>query len=559
MISFISGGDDHHTRLWKKLENEKIVSQDDYKTAVKHAKQTDRHITEVLFELDTVPQEKLLDIFSKFYKIPSVDLHNKVIARYVLTLIPKEVAEQHSVVIFKKLGRVIHIATTNPENYQTIDFIKKKTGLEPKIHLASLSAIRSAIKKYHSEIKSEFAKIVEDSIQEALASDESPEKIARFVPVIRMVDTIIEQALAQNASDIHVEPGLDTVMIRYRIDGLLKKIVELPKEILPPLLTRIKLLANLKIDETRLPQDGRFTTMFQNRDVAIRTSIIPTLHGSKVVMRLLDRKQQEFTLQKLGLNKRDHAIMRSEITKPHGMILVTGPTGSGKTTTLYAILQLVNKEGVNISTIEDPIEYGLPGINQTQINPTAGLTFANGLRSLLRQDPNILMVGEIRDIDTASMAINAAMTGHLVLTTLHTNSAFQALQRLIEMEVQPFLAASVTNVVIAQRLVRQICSRCKSPVESKKKLIERYQQFFKIEETYEKIQKLGLLGDNNKSFGEIPLSYGKGCQHCQQTGYRGRLGVFEVLRVDPVIHQAILRNPSADNIQPLPTGSRQTA
>ncbi len=548
MISFIAK-DDQYSRLWKELENEKVISRDDYKSAVKQAKQSDRHITDVLFDIDGISQNKLLEIFSRHYKLPTVDLHNKVIARYVLTLIPKEVAEQHLVIVFKKKEETIYVATTNPENRQTIEFIKKKTGLEPKVHLASLSAIRSAIKKYQSEIRSEFAKIVEDSIQEALDSDESPEKLAQFIPVIRMVDTIIEQALAQNASDIHIEPGLDDVIIRFRIDGILKKIVDLPKEILPPLLTRIKLLSNVKIDENRLPQDGRFSTIYKNRDVAIRTSIIPTLHGSKVVMRLLDRRQQEFTLQKLGFNKRDYVLLRSEITKPHGMILVTGPTGSGKTTTLYSILQLTNKEGVNISTIEDPIEYGLPGINQTQINPTAGLTFANGLRSLLRQDPNILMVGEIRDIETASMAVNAAMTGHLVLTTLHTNSAFQALQRLIEMEVQPFLAASVTNVVIGQRLVRQICSHCKTTVESKKKLFERYQPFFKIEDIFNKLRHLGLLGSGGKAVNEIPLYYGKGCTHCQQTGYRGRLGIFEVLTVGPAVHEAILKNPSADNIK----------
>ncbi|MBI5037865.1 MAG: type II/IV secretion system protein [Candidatus Kerfeldbacteria bacterium] len=547
MISFITR-DDQHSRLWKELEKEKVISHEDYKSAVKRAKRTDRHIAEVLFEVDRASQDKLLKIFSTFYNLPAVDLHNKVIARYVLTLIPKEVAEQHSIVVFKKKDQVIHIATTNPDNEQAIDFIRKKTGLEPLVHLASQSAIQSAIRKYQSEIKSEFAKIVEDSIQEALNSDESPEKIAQFVPVIKMLDTVIDQALTQNASDIHIEPGADAVVIRYRVDGLLKKIVELPREILPPLLTRIKLLSSVKIDENRLPQDGRFTVVHENREVAIRTSIIPTLHGSKVVMRLLDRKRQEFTLQKLGLNKRDYMTVRDEITKPHGMVLVTGPTGSGKTTTLYAILQLTNKEGVNISTIEDPIEYGLPGINQTQVNPAAGLTFANGLRSLLRQDPNILMVGEIRDTDTAAIAVNAAMTGHLVLTTLHTNSAFQVLERLVEMGVLPFLAASVTRLVIGQRLLRQICSRCRTRVEPKKKLLERYQPLFKINEAFNKLTNLGLLNPE-KPLSHLPFYYGKGCAHCNQTGYRGRLGVFEILKVDDRLHQAIIRDPSADSIK----------
>ncbi|MFA6588215.1 MAG: GspE/PulE family protein [Patescibacteria group bacterium] len=549
MMSFFTK-EDQYNKLWHKLEKSNLLTKEAFNKALRFSKQADLHIIEALFEQNASQSEKLSKIFADYYKLPWVTLRRKVIANYVINLIPKEVAEQNSVVIFKKLNQNIHVALTNPDNKQVIEFIKRKTGLEPEVHLTSPLDIKDAIRNYPSEIKSEFALIIEDSLRQALASREPPEKIAEFVPVIKIVDTIIEQALAKNASDIHIEPSESFLTIRFRIDGLLNKIVELPKATLPPLLTRIKLLSNLKIDEFRIPQDGRFNISFQSRDVAIRVSIIPTLYGSKIVMRLLDRKRQEFTLKKLGLNKKDFAIVKKEITKPFGMILVTGPTGSGKTTTLYAILRMLNKEGVNISTIEDPIEYGLAGISQTQINPVAGLTFANGLKSLLRQDPNILMVGEIRDLETASLAVNAAMTGHLVLSTLHTNSAYQTMQRLIEMDIQPFLAASVTNLIIGQRLVRQICNRCKVRVEARKKLLEKYSTFFSLESIWEKLKKLNLLASQSiKSFQDNKLYYGKGCQHCNQTGFKGRLGIYEVLEINNEIHQAILKNYSSDAIK----------
>jgi type II secretory ATPase GspE/PulE/Tfp pilus assembly ATPase PilB-like protein len=386
-------------------------------------------------------------------------------------------------------------------------------------------------------------------VSESLSSHDTAEKLAQHVPIIKMVDTVIDRALKQNASDIHLEPTTDRVIIRFRIDGMLHKIVELPHAVLPPLVARLKLMANLKLDEYRLPQDGRFRVSFNEREVAIRISAIPTLHGTKMVLRLLDTKERQFALGKLGLNSNDLAIIKREIAKPHGMVLVTGPTGSGKTTTLYAFLKLLHRENVNICTVEDPIEYGIEGINQMQINPVVNLGFAAGLRSLLRQDPDIVMVGEIRDSETAEMAINAAMTGHLVLSTLHTNSAFLAVQRLIEMGVAPFQIGSVVNMVVGQRLVRKICGHCAERLPSSHKALESYAALFNLEEVFAKLQRLGLVPPPNPPLWEVKLSRGRGCARCSGTGYQGRIGIYELLAVDRVMEELITAGSPADAIK----------
>lgn len=547
MIGFTSK-DGQQSKLWKRLEKERVLSKDRFRDAVKQAKQEDRHFVEVLFEDASLPQEKLLDLISDFYQAPSVLLRDKVISPFVLSLIPKEVAEEHSVVVFKKIQDVIHVATTNPENTQTIEFIKKKTGFEPKVFLTTPEEIRQALKKYGSEISTEFAKMIEEGTREALAIHESAEKVAEYVPIVQMVNTIVEQALSQNASDIHFEPGSDILTIRFRIDGILQRIVDLPKAIAASLVTRIKILSNLKIDEHRIPQDGRFRYDFRGREVAVRVSAVPTLHGAKVVLRLLDAKGKQFTLSALGLNHRDAASVKKEIMKPYGMILVTGPTGSGKTTTLYTVLRMLNKEGVNICTIEDPIEYGVEGISQTQVNVHAGLTFSNGLRSLLRQDPNIIMVGEIRDADTADISVNAAMTGHLVLSTLHTNNAFLVPQRLTEMGVEPFLSSSVINIVIGQRLVRKICTHCRRKVPSRVKYLERFRPLFDLEGTFRKLKHYGLVAGHD-SLLETSLYHGRGCSRCNGTGYLGRVGIYEILPFDEALTEQIMKDRSADAVQ----------
>ena len=529
-----------YNRLAKLMEQAGILPRDRFKEVMKKAKAENRQVTEILLADRSLSQEKVLEILSGFFNVPVVSLKKRMISRQVLNLIPKEIAEQHSVIIFKKIKKTIQVATTEPDNTQILRFIRQKTGFEPEIFLTTPQDISLTLQKYHSEISEEFAKIIQDSTQEALATNASAEKLAQYVPIIKMVNNIIDRALTQNASDIHLQPSSDKIIIRFRIDGLLQQIVELPKEILPALIARIKIIANLKIDEHRRPQDSRFSYVFNEREVAIRVSIIPTLHGSKIVLRLLDMEQKKFTLRRLGLNKRDFAILKNEIFKPHGMILVTGPTGSGKTTTLYTILHLLNNEDVNICTIEDPVEYGINGINQTQINTAANLIFANGLRSLLRQDPNILMVGEIRDSETADISINAAMTGHLVLSTLHTNNAFLAPQRLIEMGLSGYLVAPVVNLIIGQRLVRKICPQCRITLRSTDKILETYGSYFEIKETFNKLKKMNLLTADQKTFKDIAFFRGRGCSNCNNTGYHGRIGIYEVVKAEPALRKIIL-------------------
>jgi len=542
--------DNPYRRLGKMLEKEKILPRNDFKEIFEQSKKENRPFLAVLWEKEGLPEDKLNQALARYFRLPEVRLREKTIDPEVLNLIPKEIAEHGSIVIFKKIKNIIYVATTNPENKLVFNFIKKKTGLDPKIFITSPADLKQAIKKYKTEIASEFEKIIDDSIKQVLSLHENTEKLAQVVPTIKMVDTIIEQALLQNASDIHIEPVAEKISVRYRIDGLLQKIVTLPKQILPTVVTRIKILANLKIDEHRLPQDGRFKFEFNERPVAIRVSVMPTLNGAKVVLRLLDVKEKQFSLRRLGLNVKDFVTVKKEMIKPHGLILVTGPTGSGKTTTLYAILRMLNKEGVNICTIEDPIEYGLEGINQTQINPSAGLTFASGLRSLVRQDPDIIMVGEIRDLETADMAINAAMTGHLVLSTLHTNSAFLVIQRLIEMGIKPFLAASVINVVMGQRLVRKICRFCKSQRGSAEKILAQYGGYFDLENALAKFKRLKLLPPvGYNSLSEIKFAHGKGCPKCHGTGYLGRIGIYEILKNSSHIYQTILKDPTANAIK----------
>lgn len=547
MISLLSS-DNQYTQLWKAIERDRLISRDQFKDATKEAKKDGRHIVEVMMERHESLQPKLLKTFSEFFEIPPMHLKNRVIVPYVLNLIPKEVAEEHGVVIFKKVGNVIDVAVTNPENTQTITFIEKKTGLRPNVFLTTPDDIAYAMKRYLTEIKSEFARIIDDSIRETLSFHESSEKLAEYVPVIRIVDTILDRAVSQRASDIHIEPREDSVVVRFRIDGLLTHVVDLPKELLASLVTRIKIMSHLKIDEQRRPQDGRLKFASMNRELAMRVSVVPTLYGSKVVLRLLDTKDQQFTLRNLGLSSRDLNVVKDEIAKPHGIILVTGPTGSGKTTTLYSILRMLNTEGVNICTIEDPIEYGLDGINQTQVSTVAGLTFANGLRSLLRQDPDVIMVGEIRDAETADMAYNAAMTGHLVLSTMHTNNAFIAIQRLIEMGVEPFLTATTTNVIIGQRLVRRICQHCQTTYRSTQKVLEDYSPLFHVPEVVKKLYQHDMI-KKDFSLDQLQLLYGKGCDRCSGTGYRGRVGIYEVVKMTDELAHVILKNPSPEGIK----------
>ncbi|MBU1164367.1 Flp pilus assembly complex ATPase component TadA [Patescibacteria group bacterium] len=532
-----------YKKLGKTLEKENILPRPAFKNVLKQAKKEGRFLSEVLLEHHSIPQDQALELLSKHFEVPTVRLEKRIIVPKVLNLIPKDLAQQHSIVVFKKNRNAINVATTAPEDHQTIEFIRKQTGFEPEVHITTKTDIALVLKKYRGEISEEFEKIVQNGTKEALDNQKNGEKMALDLPIINMVNSILEKAINSDASDIHIEPNHNKVTVRFRLDGLLHKMVVLPKSVHPAIVARIKLLSKLKIDEHRSPQDGRFQYNFGNNDCAMRVSVIPTLYGSKVAIRLLDMEQKVFTLQKLGFNKKDFKLLKNEIKSSQGIILVTGPTGSGKTTTLYSTLRMLNKVNTNICTIEDPIEYGIDGVNQTQINPSANLTFVTGLKTILRQDPNILMVGEIRDKDTAKISVNAAMTGHLVLSTLHTNNAFVAPQRLIEMGVQPYLVASVTNMIIAQRLVRKLCRHCRIKVRSNEKIIDDFKDDFNIKNTHARLKKLGLLPKTSK-LSNTSLYKSRGCAKCNKTGYAGRIGIYEVLKIDAKLRKIINKDAS---------------
>jgi type II secretory ATPase GspE/PulE/Tfp pilus assembly ATPase PilB-like protein len=385
---------------------------------------------------------------------------------------------------------------------------------------------------------------------EVPADQQEAEKMAKDVSVIKLVNDIIEKALLSGASDVHIEPTRNRVVVRYRVDGLLRKVNSLPKVLLPSVVARIKILTNLKIDEHMVPQDGRFRFKYQEREVALRVSIIPTLNGPKAVMRLLDSSKQLLNLSKLGLNAVHMDIMKKEIESPQGMILVTGPTGSGKTTTLYTLLDILNREDVNICTIEDPIEYDLGNVSQMQVNSRVGLTFAQGLRSLMRQDPNIIMVGEIRDYETAEIVMNAAMTGHLVLSTLHTNSAFLAPQRLMEMGVAPYMVSSVSNLIIGQRLVRRLCPDCRVRLRLNEKALDEYESKLDIKRSITKLKKLGLIPEG-QNLSDLTMYRPKGCRKCNHSGYKGRIGIYEVIPFDDKLSELVLAKGSESAIRQL--------
>lgn len=541
----------YHNRLIDVLVKRGLLNKlvvNDLKKALKNEEES---LTELIFANTLIENEdKVLATLSEFFKLPTVLLRHKSIAPQVLNLIPKEVAEQHQVITFKKIKNVVLVATANPENLTLSDFITKKTGLAVNLFITTPKDIALALRKYNLKGAGDLWHLTNDSKENKTdeLNAEKLERLAESIPIIKMINGLIEQAFKSNASDIHFEPIGEKVIVRFRVDGILHKINEYPKSLLPLITARIKVLANLKIDEHILPQDGRFQYLFDNDEIAIRVSIIPTLNGAKSALRLLEMKDKAFTLKKLGVNKNHYSLLKEGIKYPYGMILVTGPTGSGKTTTLYTLLKMLNKEAINICTIEDPIEYGIPNINQMQVRPEVGLTFAKGLRALLRQDPNVLMVGEIRDLETAEIAANAAMTGHLVLSTLHTNNAFLAPQRLIEMGVQSFLVSSVINLIIGQRLVRKLCRHCRIPVRSHKKFFAEYKSLIPLPATFKKLKQQKLL-PREANINQVTFYRSRGCAKCNYTGYQGRVGIYEIIKLDDHVRELILKHQSGEELR----------
>ena len=445
-----------------------LLSQEQIQKAQEKAEKTNQKIEDVLISDGLVSQQELIKLEAYILGIPFVSLEKEIVPPEVLKIIPEPIARSHNIVAFRKKGNTLEVAMLDPEDLRTIEFIKKTANLKILPRLTNPESIKSVLNQYQETLEVEFGEIIKKEVGEIKTvreegrepAEEKEEliKVAEELPIIRIVDTLLKHAILQRASDIHIEPTEKEVLVRYRIDGILRDAMTLPKITAQGIVARIKVLSNLKLDEHRLPQDGRFKIETEDYKYSVRVSILPVFDGEKIVMRLLSETAKAYGLEELGLRSKALDDVQINLRKPVGMILVTGPTGSGKTTTLYSMMEILNEPGINISTVEDPIEYRMPRVNQTQVSPKIGLTFANGLRSLLRQDPDIIMVGEIRDSETTSLAINAALTGHLVLSTLHTNSAAGAIPRLLDMKAKPFLISSTLNLVLAQRLVRKICS-----------------------------------------------------------------------------------------------------
>ncbi|MBU1178187.1 GspE/PulE family protein [Patescibacteria group bacterium] len=526
-----------------------LINSHDFDVLVAKATKEKKEITDILLSENIVTEENLYQELSRQIKIPFVDLSKTIIRKDILFQIPELIAKKHEIIAFSEDETGLGVAMTNPEDLQTIESIKKKVGKHIEPYVASKGDIFSALKQYRRGLRQEFKDIIDQSLAiSRTASDDDLEKLAENLPIVRIVNTLIDHAILQNASDIHIEPLEKNVIIRFRIDGILHDVIVLPKEILAGIVARIKVLANLKIDEHRLPQDGRFKIEKDEQKISFRVSIIPIFDGEKVVTRLLVESGRILSLEELGFQSSALAITKRNVNKPNGLILVTGPTGSGKTTTLYSIMNMLNTTEVNIATIEDPIEYRMPRINQSQVKPKIGFTFSTGLRSLVRQDPDIIMVGEIRDEETVEMAIHSALTGHLVLSTLHTMSAAGAPPRLIDMKAKPFLVASTLNLIIAQRLVRRICKNCREEYKLDAKKIAILEKEFDMEKIMPALLQEKVI-TAKKPLSELTFYRGKGCEHCNLQGYKGRTGIYETLETTETIKDLIVDSAPTEKIQ----------
>ncbi|MEA3398442.1 MAG: ATPase, T2SS/T4P/T4SS family, partial [Patescibacteria group bacterium] len=533
----------------KILANAEIISPEDFDKYCLEAEKKGKNIENFLFEKKIITSVVLYESIASFYKLPFVDLKNQTIRKDVLFVVPEPIASTHNIIAFDLSDKEMKIACVNPNDLEIFEFIKKKTGLEISLYITTLDNIKETLKQYHKSLKAEFDYLSSDKAINKINDQKDLKKLAEDLPVIRIVDTLLEYSIIEGASDIHIEPEEKNISVRYRIDGILHNVMVLPKNVQSGIVARIKILSNLKVDEHRLPQDGRFKITTKEHQVSFRVSIIPTYDGEKIVLRLLNEKSQILTLEQLGFQDQPLIALKRNINKPHGIMLVTGPTGSGKTTTLYTILNILNTPEVNISTIEDPIEYRMQHVNQSQVNSKIGFTFAGGLRAFLRQDPDIIMVGEIRDQETAEIAIHAAMTGHLVLSTIHTNDAPTTMPRLAKMGVPSFLIATTVNLIIAQRLVRKICPDCIQSYNLNSEKIEELEKQMDIENILKTMEKEKTIINAKKGLNSLLFYRGKGCKRCGNTGYKGRIGIYEILENSEELADLMLKNANANEIR----------
>ena len=531
-----------------------LITKSDIAATEKLAKEEERSLSEALIAHGHMTEDDMRRVESYVLGIPFVSLKDQKIDFEILTLIPEPVARNHNIIAYKKSEDTLEVAMLDTADLPAIDFIKKKVGLRIQPRLTDTDSMRFALRQYQKTLKDEFGDLIMKDASElkVLAeggeevSEQELKKMAEDLPVVRIVDTLLRHAIIQGASDIHIEPMEEEVLVRYRIDGILNDAMKLPKMAAGSIVARIKVLSNLKLDQKRLPQDGRFKMEMDGQKVAFRVSVLPIFYGEKVVMRLLRENRSGFSLEGIGFHgttlDRIHRATRSTT----GIILVTGPTGSGKSTSLYTILDILNTPEVNISTIEDPIEYQMPRINQSQVKADIGFTFAAGLRSLMRQDPDIIMVGEIRDEETASLAINAALTGHLVLATLHTNSAAGTIARLIDMGAESFLLVSTLRVAVGQRLVRKLADD-KLPYTLTKAERDDLAQKVDLDFVLKVLKEEGIVKEE-ATWNDIPFYHPKEKGETED-GYRGRMGIHEVLEISPTIKEMVMADKTGDEIE----------
>lgn len=522
-------------------------------------------LQQLVLEQKLVDEATLVKLYADYIDVPFVKLAPKDIPKEALSKIPERVARQYNAVAFAvdEAGSV-HLAMEDPDDVQAVSFLKKEIGEDATVYIAGLQNILECLELYRGDVNEELKEVIdvqrEDNadIQQVSESD-----VAEDSPIAQTVNLLLEYAIRSNASDIHIEPREEFVQVRYRIDGVLKEVNRLPRNVLGALVSRIKILSNLKIDERRVPQDGRFKIKIAGKQYALRVSTLPITDGEKIVMRILDESNKAITLKELGYWGYSLRVINEALTEPNGMILVTGPTGSGKSTSLFSVLSMLNTPDVNISTIEDPVEYKIPGVNQTQTNVKAGMTFAGGLRALLRQDPNIIMVGEIRDGETANLGVQAALTGHLVFSTLHTNNAATCLPRLLDMGIEPFLIASTVKAVVGQRLVRRLCPVCRESYTPNDEQIAEVVRLFNLadDQSFSHIHKLELEameqsvggdtppGTDEKSILQLWKPHPDGCNECNSSGFKGRVGIYEVLGNSIPVQKLIMAGATSAQIQ----------
>lgn len=603
-------------QLKKILVENNLLTEAKFSDYLKEAKESKIDIQILLLNKKIIFEKDLIKLYGTDIGIPYADLSEVQVPREILKKLSEKIAKKYNAVIFEadENGKY-SLAMSDPSDMQAVRFIEKQFGKKVNVFICTQGEINAVLDQYREEGFSEaITKAIQDNKEVSIDKEELEEsatvdsvrEIVQDAPIVRAVNIILEYAIKSRASDVHIEPRETFIQIRYRIDGVLSDTMTLPKQILSSIVTRIKILSNLRIDEHRIPQDGRIKLNLAGKTVSIRVSTLPVMDGEKVVMRLLDESTKAASLEELGFRGKALAIIKENLHRSHGMTLVTGPTGSGKSTTLYSLLTLLNDIGVNISTVEDPVEYRIPGVNQTQVNTATGMTFASGLRALLRQDPDIIMVGEIRDKETVEMGIHAALTGHVVLSTLHTNSAAGALPRLEDMGAEPFLIASTVNTLIGQRLIRKLCPHCKEKYNPENKAIEKIiynfslkKEFLILESKDKELKKLKDLGISKEMLdkvskdlgiksileimqdnlelldaasekdkvevrhrifetdiepkvtaltGKASLSLYKnvGCPKCEQTGYKGRMGIYEVMHVTDEIGNMIIKRATEE-------------